>query len=395
MNYLGIDIGKKTHVAGLVDANGNSLDRTLKFSPSQTGWVKLMSYLEKNQLGKDSIQIGLEATGHYWLTVYEKLISSEFNVTVFNPLQVASFRNKGIRGQKTDPIDAILIADVLRFGEKSKTRLPDENILILRRLSRFRSNLVDQTTSIKHKISAILDQVFPEYGSLFDNTFGKGSLALLKKSAFPEEIAKLNLEKLTKLLKKASRNHFDEKKARLVKDKAKISFGTRIGLDAFEVQIKILISQIEYLDEQTKKLEKELKLLVGDHVLLSIPGIAHVSAGLIIGEIGSFKFAGKDGARRGIKSLTALAGLDPKLQESGQYQGQAKMSKRGSKYLRRAVMQSSFVARTRDPMFRKVYEKHKRTKHHYVAMSHVARKMIGVIYAVLRDQKPYELKLEH
>ncbi|MCK4815926.1 IS110 family transposase, partial [bacterium] len=343
MNYLGIDIGKKTHVAGLVDDSGGNIDRTLKFSPSRTGWEKLMSYLEKNQLDKDSIQIGLEATGHYWLTLYEKLISSEFNVTVFNPLQVASFRNKGIRGQKTDPIDAVLIANVLRFGESSQTRLPDENILILRRLSRFRSNLVDQTTSIKHKISAILDQVFPEYASLFDNTFGKGSLALLKKSAFPEEIAKLDLGKLTKLLKKASRNHFDEEKARLIKDKAKISFGTRIGLDAFEIQIKILINQIEYLDEQTKKLAKELKSLVGDHVLLSIPGISHVSAGIILGEIGNFRFAGKDEARRGIKALTALAGLDPKLQESGQYQGQTKMSKRGSKYLRRAVMQSSFV----------------------------------------------------
>lgn len=395
MNYLGIDIGKKAHVAGLVDDSGENIDRTLKFSPSQEGWERLMSYLEKNRLDKDSVQVGLEATGHYWLTLYEKLMSSEFNITVFNPLQVASFRNKGIRGQKTDPIDAILIANVLRFGERSKTRLPDEETLVLRRLSRFRSNLVDQTTSIKHKISAILDQIFPEYASLFDNTFGKGSLALLKKSAFPEEIAKLDFKKLTRLLKKASRNHFDEEKARLVKDKAKVSFGTRIGLDAFEIQIKILISQIEYLDEQTKKLEKELKQLVGDHVLLSIPGVSHVSAGVILGEIGNFRFTGKAGDRSGVKSLTALAGIDPKLQESGQYRGRVKMSKRGSKYLRRALMQSSFVAKTRDPMFSKVYEKHKKTKHHYVALSHVARKMIGVIYAVLRDQKPYELKLEH
>ena len=77
--------------------------------------------------------------------------------------------------------------------------------------------------------------------------------------------------------------------------------------------MKILISQIEYLDEQTKKMEKEIKQLVGDNVLLSIPGISYVSAGVILGEIGNFRFAGKAGDRSGIKSLTALAGLDPKL----------------------------------------------------------------------------------
>ena len=106
-----------------------------------------------------------------------------------------------------------------------------------------------------------------------------------------------------------------------------------------------------------------------------------------MGEIGNFeRFIAKDGA----KSLTALAGLDARLWESGAYRGKITMSKRGSRYLRRAIMQSSFVAYQYDPMFKAMYEKQKKKgKHHYVALSHVGRKLIHVVYAVLRDQKPY------
>lgn len=398
MYYLGIDIGKKTHVAGLVDNEGKKVDRALKFEPNRGGWQRLLAYLEDDQgrkLDKDAVKIGLEATGHYWLTIYEKLNRVGFEITVFNPIQVASFRNKDVRGQKTDAIDAILIARVLRFGERSRTRLPDEATLTLRKLSRFRLSLVDQITSTKRRILAILDQVFPEYEECFENTFGKGSLALLSEHPLPEEVANLDLGKLTQLLAKASRNHFGMEKARLVQNKARESFGLTIGLDAFELQIEILISQIRHLEEQTARIEQKIEQLVGDHVLLSIPGISHKTAGVILGEIGNIKRFVDDGDRDGIKSLTALAGLDARLQESGMFKGQVKMSKRGSKYLRRAVMQASFVASTHDLMFKAIYEKQKkRGKHHFVALTHVARKMLAVIYAVMRDQRAYRPIME-
>lgn len=393
MYYLGIDIGKREHTAGVINEQGEKVGAVIRFKPSYKGWQKLMKHLDKlNQEPiQDSIKVGLEATGHYWLTLYEKLKKEEFDVTVFNPLQIASLRNKSIRGQKTDTVDAILVAEVLRIGEESQTRLPDEEVLTLRRFSRFRADLVDQITRTKRKILAILDQVFPEYEDCFKNAFGKGSLALLSEYPLPEEVAKLDLEKLTKLLKKTSRNHFGEDEAKKIKNKAQNSFGLKAGLDAFEVQIKILVEQIKHIESQVKKVEKEIKGIVDGHVLLTIPGVSHTTAGLILGEIGNFeRFLGQGGTRAGIKSLTALAGLDARLWESGQYKGKITMSKRGSRYLRRAVMQSSFVACQYDPMFKAVYEKQKkRGKHHYVALSHVGRKLLGVIYAVLRDQKPY------
>jgi transposase len=402
MYYLGIDIGKRTHAAGLIDNGGKKVGRVIKFRPNRGGWEKLQRFLEDetikdgrnvdedNQLD-NSVKVGLEATGHYWLTIYEKLKKAGFEVTVFNPIQVASFRNKDIRGQKTDAIDAILIARVLRFGEESKTRLPKETTLVLRRLSRFRLSLVDQITSTKKKILAILDQVFPEYEECFENTFGKGSLALLSQYPLPEKVAELDLRKLTNLLAKASRSHFGIEKAKLIQDKAQKSFGLTIGLDAFEIQLNILIDQIKHLEKQTTRIEQKIEQLVADHVLLTIPGISYKTAGVILGEIGNINRFVEDGDRDGVKSLTALAGLDAKLRESGRFRGQVKMSKRGSKYLRRAVMQSSFVAATHDPMFKAIYEKQKgRGKHHFNALSHVARKMIAVIYAVMRDQKAYQ-----
>lgn len=392
MNYLGIDIGKKFHVAGIVGDDGHQIGMTLEFRSNWRGWEKLQQFLSSRGSDPSTVKVGLEATGHYWLPLYEKMKESGFDLTVFNPVQIASFRNKDIRGQKTDNIDAILIAQVLRFGEGSKTKLPDNQTLTLRKLSRFRCDLVDQISSIKKKILAILDQTFPEYTECFENAFGKGSLALLSRYPTPEEIVQLDLEKLTKLLAKASRNHFGEDKARKVKEKAKKTFGVKFGLDAFQLQIKLMTEQIKYLEKQIKKIEKEIKVILGDHVLLSISGISYRTAGLILGEIGNFqRFVEMGNDRKAVKSLTALGGLDARLRESGRYRGQVRMSKRGSKYLRRALMQSSFIAAQHDPRFKAVYEKQKKKgKHHFVALTHVARKMISVVYAVLRDQKPYQ-----
>ncbi|MFD2655682.1 IS110 family transposase, partial [Gracilibacillus thailandensis] len=179
MYYLGIDIGKKEHEAGVIDQQGNSIGKTLRFSNSKPGSDKLLAFVNKHQLTPDNCVCGLEATGHYWLSVFTYLYQLGFKVTAFNPLQSDALRNFYIRKTKTDTRDAFLIAQVIRIDAPEATPFIEEYLLQIRQLERLRYSLVDQSSDIKRKIIALLDQVFPEYEELFSEVFGASSSELL------------------------------------------------------------------------------------------------------------------------------------------------------------------------------------------------------------------------
>ena len=194
--YLGIDVGKLNHQAILCDSEGKPMASSLKFPSSFEGYQMLKKYLEQHLIrdviteteGNDFSQIhaGLEATGSYWLSLYEQLKKLNIQTTVLNPLQVKSYRNEGIRGSKTDTIDALLIVKVLRFGDYKPSDLPNGDLLALRQLTRLRLDLVKMTTSLKLRVISVFDTVFPEYQHLFTNIFGESSRAILDEAIDPE-----------------------------------------------------------------------------------------------------------------------------------------------------------------------------------------------------------------
>src|SRR5258708_8563118 len=142
--YLGIDIGKYVHEAILCDENGSPVGDSLRFKATYEGYQQLFAYVEKsagvNQFA--AVHAGMEATGSYWLSLYEQLHKLGMLVTVLNPLQVKAYRNEGIRGAKNDRIDALLIVKALKFGDYKESDLPKEDILALRQLTRLRTDLV-------------------------------------------------------------------------------------------------------------------------------------------------------------------------------------------------------------------------------------------------------------
>ncbi|HWY79159.1 MAG TPA: IS110 family transposase [Candidatus Sulfotelmatobacter sp.] len=388
MNYVGIDIGKRFHVACILKEE-QTASRQVKFNNLREGYEKLISFIQsENGNEKQAVVLGLEATGHYWLTLFQKLKEDGFKVFVLNPLQVQSFRNEKIRGSKTDELDCILIARVLKFGVGNEKGLPDEDLFQLKELTRFRLSLVHYLSSIKLKIIAVLDSVFPEYDTIFKSLFGKTSIALLTAHTTPEEIACLDVTKLTKLLETNSRKYFSKETAEEVQKKAKHTFGLRFGIDAFSLQLKLLLSQVTHLQKQIITVDKEIVSLVSKQNvnLLTIPGISYVTAGVILGETVDFCKKGSSDPR----PLLAFAGLEPKMKSSGLYQGKTKMSKRGSSFLRTTILQAALIAVKTDGGFKQIYEKHKSAgKHHGVALSHVAKKLTFVIGSILRTNKPY------
>lgn len=146
---------------------GNVIVKPFNFKNSSDGFTKFLSVVESNAIEKNNCTIGLESTGHYWYPLYFFLIENGFDVKVFNPIQTAAFREITIRKVKNDNLDSLLIADFTRFGRYSETYIPDENMLALKNLTRFRLSISDICGSLKKKVIAILDQVFPEYTNVF------------------------------------------------------------------------------------------------------------------------------------------------------------------------------------------------------------------------------------
>lgn len=393
MYYVGIDIGKRFHV-GCVLSEENIFSKHIKFNNLLSGYEALLSFLTKSKGTKESVIIGLEATGHYWLPLFQRLKKDGYVVYVLNPLQVQSFRNEKIRGSKTDDLDCELIAKVIKFGVGKETQVPDEALFQLKQLSRFRWDLVQRISSVKLEIISVLDTIFPEYETVFKTLFGKTSMMILSEYTTPDEIAVLDMEKLTQELEKSSRKQFGKTTAEKLQKNAKDTFGLKFGIDAFSLEMKLFLSQIRHLQRQKQTVETKIISLVKKQKtqILTIPGISYVTAGTILGETVSFyKKQEKDP-----RALVAYAGLDPVLKQSGQFSGKTKMSKRGSPYLRYAFMQSALVAANCDDGFKKIYQKHKSMgKHHRVALSHVAEKLTFVVHSVLRTNKAYVPLLEH
>ncbi|WP_313291996.1 IS110 family transposase [Faecalispora jeddahensis] len=387
MFYVGIDIAKKNHEASIINSKGELLDKSISFSNSQAGCDKLTSLLDKFGADTSNVIIGMEATGHYWISLYSYLIDQGFTVYVINPIQSDAFRKMYIRQTKNDSKDSFIIAQIMRFGEFSSTSLADEDIMALRQLSRYRLALVDECSDWKRKCIALLDQVFPEYSKLFSDTFGVTSREILSKYPTPEDMLSTDTDTLVELLSKASKGRFGISKANEIQESASNTFGVSFAKNAFAFQIKQIIAQINFIEDQLEELEIEISTLLHrtNSVITTITGIGDVLGAIIIGEIGDIS------RFESAPQLVAYAGLDVAVKQSGDFIGtQTKISKRGSPYLRRAIWLAATVAAFKDPALSVYYQSLKsRGKHHLTAVGAVARKMCNIIFAVLRDNKPY------
>lgn len=176
MFYIGIDIAKKAHEAGILDEAGEKVGESLSFGNSEKGFSKLLARLDNSGVDAASCAVGMEATGHYWLALYCRLVGLGLTVFVVNPIQTDAFRNVGtVRAAKTDRVDAFLIADLIRFGRFSETHLSSESMVALRQLTRHRAGLIKQRTAVKDRLTCVIDMVFPEYPTLFSDVYGAAS----------------------------------------------------------------------------------------------------------------------------------------------------------------------------------------------------------------------------
>lgn len=191
--YVGIDIAKEFHQATVIDETGMVIGGSIRFANTTTGAEKLLIHLASIQKENKPVLFGMEATGHYWLALYSFLVSKNYDVVVINPYQSDAWRKVHLSVVKTDKEDAFLIADILRFGSFAKTAVPDEALLSLRNLTRFRTAMTLQMSDTKRRLLTILDQVFPEFESSFSDVFGKTATTILEAYQTPDMLETLSV----------------------------------------------------------------------------------------------------------------------------------------------------------------------------------------------------------
>jgi transposase len=392
---LGIDVGKRRHNASLLDQDGNVIFRNFSFTNSAEGVHSLLSKLADTGRPPSDILIGMEATGHYWMILYQRLLEANYAVSVINPIVTSARRNVTIRGTKTDAVDSRLIAQVLRETNTPCSAILDEELRNLRNLTRLRYECTQAAITEKQRLISLLDLVFPEYSEHFSSAFGATSRELLSQFPTAEMLAKVDIRRLTGILKQASRGRMGRPHAQQLKSSAQKSFALTGNTDSFALEIRFGVERLNLLIAQIAELDRKfLEFIPQDQKLLkTIPGIGKVWAPTILAEVLPI-FDPEQ--RNGGKKFVATAGIDVKLKESGQSSGKGKMSKRGSKYLRTAIMQSADIAvfTAKDPMFVKIYQRQReRGKHHTVALSHVANKMLHVVFSVLKNRRAYSPQL--
>lgn len=389
MYIVGIDIGKNHHEASIVSPEGKQIGRSLRFATTHKGADSLMSFIFKN-IGNSPCVFGMEATGHYWYPIYSFLKAKGYTIYVINPIQSDSLRKMYIRQTKNDSIDSFLIAEVIRFGQFGTTSMADENILAMRQLCRYRDSVISSRTEIKLRIGTIMEQIFPEYEKQFSSLWVSTSMGILEKYLTPENIENAPIDELFEIIKDKSHNRLTRAKAISIKEAAADTFGIKIAQDAFSFQLKQLIDRMNFLDKQIEALDCQILEYYEkfDCYLHTIPGIGIIGAATILTEIGDIS------RFKNSSSLIAFAGIDPTVRQSGEFNSTHNhMSKRGSPYLRHAIFLAATTCSFHNSPLNAYYKKKRdQGKHHLTATGAVARKLTTVIYAVLRDSKPYEPK---
>ena len=389
MYIVGIDIGKNHHEASIVSPEGKQIGRSLRFATTHKGADSLMSFIFKN-IGNSPCVFGMEATGHYWYPIYSFLKAKGYTICVINPIQSDSLRKMYIRQTKNDSIDSFLIAEVIRFGQFGTTSMADENILAMRQLCRYRDSVISSRTEIKLRIGTIMEQIFPEYEKQFSSLWVSTSMGILEKYLTPENIENAPIDELFEIIKDKSHNRLTKAKAISIKEAAADTFGIKIAQDAFSFQLKQLIDRMNFLDKQIEALDCQILEYYEkfDCYLHTIPGIGIIGAATILAEIGDIS------RFKNSSALVAFAGIDPTVRQSGEFNSTHNhMSKRGSPYLRHAIFLVATTCSFHNSPLNAYYKKKRdQGKHHLTATGAVARKLTTVIYAVLRDSKPYEPK---
>ena len=382
MYFVGIDISKFKHDCAIIDELGDVITSSWSFNNDCEGFSSFRELLNALD-GKK--KIGFESAGHYGHNLKMFLESNNFSFMEINPLLISRFvRGKSLRKTKTDTLDAQSIAQYLMTVEYKPYPPSFYHMDQLKSLTRFRDSLVRQHSRQLVELTNILDKVFPEFKPFFDGRFSGTALYILAHYQSPEKIANMNA-KSYEALRKKSRGKFSMVKFAQLKALAKNTVGRSDDflLKQMEITIDIENQLDAKIDEITAQISECIRGL--NPPILTIPGIGELTAAVILSEYNDInKFESP-------AQMLSFAGLEPGYYQSGQAEHGGHMVKHGSSHLRYALMNACLPLITYEPVFAEYYAKKRAEgKPHRVALTHVAKKLLRIIYTLQTKNITYD-----
>lgn len=371
--YVGIDISKYKHDFCIISNTGEVIVENSSFENNKKGFQFFLDQLKP--YNKSEVQIAFEATGHYSMNLELFLIDQEYSFMKMNPLVIHQFlKARSLRRTKTDKADCLTIANYLMSVPYEPNSYLLYNIYTLKSLCRSREQLIKERSKFYVLLTNELDATFPELKPFFNNSLSATLLYVLEKYTNKEHIS---LMRDFDSISKVSHGKFSYAKFAKLKELAKNSVGhhdknTDLLISTYVSIIKYFNDKIDPIDKQISTIIKEL-----NPRMLSIPGLGEISAATILseyGDISNFSSPNK---------MLAFAGLEPSIIQSGTSETNGKMVKHGSAHLRYSIMNSAMIILRYSPTFYDYYlKKRSEGKCHRVALSHVCKKLIRIIYTL-------------
>ena len=389
MISVGIDVAKDKHDCFIISSEGEVLADVFTIPNSMDGFRCLLHKIRSCLSSQGKIKVGLEATGHYSYNILGFLLDSGLPTYVLNPLHTNLYRKSlSLRKTKTDRVDARTIAAMLLsdVGLKPYTDTAYHNEE-LKSLTRYRFDKVKERGKLKQSIARLVCILFPELEKLVPTLHMVSVYALLEEFPGAYQIAGAHLTRLKTLLHDASRGRYGRDMAIEIRSVAKDSIGS--AMHAKSLELRHTIHLIRELDAEIEEIEDAIQAIMDEiqSPITTIPGIGIRMGAMILAETGDFsRFDSPD-------KLLAYAGMSPSTYQSGQLtNGYARMEKRGSRYLRYAIFNAAKYVCRWDPTFAAyLAKKRAEGKHYNVAISHAAKKLVRLIFALEKSGEPYRL----
>lgn len=383
MNYMGIDVSKYKHDCFVLSDFGEVVNEGYSFANNSDGFGKLEQ--ELYLYGKGNVRIGLEATGNYGINLKLFLEKIGFDFMEINPLLIKEYsKSNSLRRTKTDKLDAKAIAGYLLKQCYRPHQTAFYNKFALKQLTRFRSRLVSIRSSYLVRMTNVLDCIFPEFKPLFEGKFSVTALYILAHYPTPEAISNMNSRSYD-ILRRKSRGSFSMNKFVTLKELARNTVG--VYEKCYGVELETLLDLHSQIDCKIDRVEAEISQIVKElnPPTLSIKGIGEFSAAVIISEFGDFSRFDNPG------QMLSFAGLEPGYFQSGTSEHHGHMVKRGSPYLRNALLNCCRPLRLHNETFAVYYRKKiSEGKHESVALSHMAKKLVRLIFTLETKAIPFD-----
>lgn len=391
---LGIDPGKQKHSGVVIDATGMPQGSAFSFPVSREGFDEVLpSQLERRVPGycSDNLVFAVETSCNLWITIAHHFHALGYTVVLVSPVATRHARPMLDNDfSKSDPKDALLVADNAQKGSYTRYRIFEKHIEAAHQLSITYDKLAKDRTRLKCRLRSFMERVFPEYLGAFDITT-KTSLYLLERYFLPQHFQHIDVEAEGEVIRTISQGSHKAPTLRKLKAWAQTSIG--VGVDgqgeAHRIILDGWIGAIRQVQKQLDRVKKGMISLVRDEpsfdILTSLPNINENLAAQFIAETrGPDRFGH-------FKEIEKLAGSNVRISDSGKFKGRRRMSKMGNPRLRRVVYQMTTQTAKLVPQVRRRFlERELRRKCYRKNICASSSQLLRLIVALLKEQRPYE-----